>query len=73
MADYHDPTDPAHMTPEDRLAEVADILATGVLRLRSRSALAGQAAPFPGPETSVESEQTGLDDCGKTSPHGPRG
>jgi len=73
MAIANDPTNPANMTPEERLAEVADILATGVLRLRSRSALAGQAAPFPGHETSVESEQTGLDDCGKTSPHGPRG
>ena len=29
-----DPTDPANMTPEERLTEVATILAAGVLRLR---------------------------------------
>jgi type III restriction enzyme len=29
MAFINDPTDPAHMTPAERLAEVADILATG--------------------------------------------
>ena len=34
MAFANDPTDPANMTPEERVAEVAAILADGVLRLR---------------------------------------
>jgi len=34
MSLRHDPTDPEDMSPEDRLAEVAAILAEGVLRLR---------------------------------------
>jgi hypothetical protein len=33
MAVRHDPTDPAHLTPEQRLNELAAILATGVRRL----------------------------------------
>ena len=73
MAFANDPTDPANMTPEERLAEVAAIFAEGVLRLR------GQAA-VPGPKTavihrveSVESAADGLDECAETSPHGQRG
>lgn len=39
-----DPTDPATLTPEQRLAEVCAILAAGILRLRRRCAL---SAPLP--------------------------
>ena len=35
MAVPSDPTDPSHLTPDQRLAEVAAILATGVRRLLS--------------------------------------
>lgn len=31
-----DPTDPADMSPEDRMDEVASILARGILRLHGR-------------------------------------
>jgi hypothetical protein len=33
MAVCHDPTDPSHLTPEQRLDEVAQILAAGARRL----------------------------------------
>jgi hypothetical protein len=35
MAVRSDPTDPAHLTPDQRLDEVAQLLATGVQRLLS--------------------------------------
>lgn len=38
-----DPTDPACMLPDERLAEVAGILAEGVLRLRRRAAASGNS------------------------------
>ena len=41
MAVRHDPTDPTYLTPDQRLDEVAHILATGVRRLLS----VGQCAP----------------------------
>ncbi len=39
MAVPTDPTDPANMSSDDRLAEVAAILAEGVRRLRRRAAI----------------------------------
>ena len=45
MAFFNDPTDPTHMTPDQRLVEVAAILAAGVLRLRNRQALADTVNP----------------------------
>jgi hypothetical protein len=33
MAVRHDPTDPAHLTPDQRLDELAALLAAGVRRL----------------------------------------
>jgi hypothetical protein len=33
MAVRHDPTDPSHLTPEQRLDELATLLATGMRRL----------------------------------------
>jgi hypothetical protein len=46
--DSFDPTDPDLLTPEQRLAEIAAILAAGVLRLRHRSAIpTPQSSPLP--------------------------
>ena len=45
MAFCIDPTDPANMTPEERLTEIAAIRAEGVLRLRRRQA--GSAPTHP--------------------------
>ena len=46
MAIANDSTHPANMTPEERLAEVAAILAEGVLRLRRRSAVPASIQPI---------------------------
>jgi len=43
--------DPSYLTPDERLSEVASILAAGVLRLRARSALPGDD---PAPEILPE-------------------
>ena len=40
MAFAHDPTNPANMSPEERVAEIAAILAEGELRLRAQAAVA---------------------------------
>jgi hypothetical protein len=45
MAVPSDPTDPAHLTPDRRLDEVAMILATGVRRLLSVRATPVQESP----------------------------
>ena len=53
--------DPGRMSPEERLAEVAAILARGVLRLHTRAATGG--------EKSVDSGQKTLDSGRETSSH----
>ena len=53
--------DPARMSPDERLAEAAGILAQGVLRLHGRAAAA--------PEESAELPQKPLDSRRGTSPH----
>ena len=63
MSTRHDPTDPVHMAPEQRLAEVAAILARGVLRLRNRSALPATAAPADPSQNSFKSGEIGLELC----------
>ena len=71
MAIVNDPTDPANMTPEERVAEVAAILAEGVLRLRRRAAVpAGNVSAVENP---LESGEKGLEHVAETSPHGHRG
>ena len=70
MASFNDPTDPRNMTPEERLAEVAAILAAGVLRLHRRAAI--PATP-DAPINSEDSAQKGLDSRGETRLSGPRG
>jgi len=55
--------DPSYLTPDERLSEVASILAAGVLRLRARSALPGDD---PAPEILPESWPTCLEVPAKT-------
>lgn len=70
MTFVNDPTDPANMPPEERIAEVAAILAEGVMRLRRRIAMPADVSPAG---NLLESGQDGLDDCAETSPHAHRG
>ena len=42
----YDPTDPSHLSPDQRLDEVAQILATGVHRLLSLRARPPQESPL---------------------------
>jgi hypothetical protein len=68
-----DPNDPDLMTPEERLAEVGLLLATGYLR--HRAARVAQSAPAPptepaeGPPTSGRSPENDLDAPGDQSVH----
>jgi len=73
MAFANDPTDPANMTPEERVAEVAAILAEGVLRLRRRAAVPAVPDDVPPVKNPLECGQNGLDDCVGTRLHGHRG
>ena len=50
--------DPSFLTPDERLSEVASILAAAVLRLRVRAALPGDE---PGPENPPDSWPTCLE------------
>jgi hypothetical protein len=47
--------DPAAMTADERLREVAAILAAGIPRLRSRAALPADPTEHSGPENPPES------------------
>lgn len=49
--------DPTRLSPDERLREVADILAAGVLRLRQRSALSPENAQI----NLAESSPAGLE------------
>ncbi len=53
--------DPAAMTANDRLRQVASILASGILRLRSRAALPDDPAQHSGPKNLPESGQDRLE------------
>jgi hypothetical protein len=70
MAFVNDPTDPANMTPEERVAEVSAILAEGVLRLRRRAAVSHDV---PAVKIPLESGQKGLEESAETRLHGHRG
>jgi hypothetical protein len=48
-------------TDTDRLREIADLLAAGVLRLRCRAALSSQQASTPAPENLPENSLNGLE------------
>jgi hypothetical protein len=56
--------DPAFMTSEERLREVASIFAAGLLRLRARAALPTDPGQIPEPENLSKSGQ----DCLEVSP-----
>ncbi len=66
--DVHDPTDPAAFRPEQRLSEVAAIVARGVLRLRDH-----RRANIPGSEKPPESAKTSLELSGQSRPDGQSG
>ena len=73
MAIRIDPTDPANMTPAERLAEVAAIFAEGVLRLRRRAAGLTPKLTVIHPVESTESAANGLEVPSETRLHGQRG
>ena len=73
MAFVNDPSDPANMTPEERLAEVAAILGEGVLRLSRRAATPAAAGDVSAYQPPSESGPNGLDECAETRLHGHRG
>ncbi len=64
----NDPTDPTHIPPEERLIEVAAILAAGVLRLHRRAAL---PVP-PDAEIPLDSGRNCLERPVQPSPDGQR-
>jgi hypothetical protein len=53
--------DPFFLTPDERLAEVASILAAGVLRLHARAALPDDAGSQSAPENLTESVSSCLE------------
>ena len=66
MAVPFDPTDPSYLTPDQRLDELAAILAAGVRRAR-------ELRPVSLPQIPAESTGNGLDPCGEQSVYAPRG
>jgi hypothetical protein len=61
-----DPSEPIHLTPEQRVEEIGQILASAVLRLRHRNAL---ASPSPDPDPAENSLQNSLDDAPRITAH----
>ena len=58
--------DPAAMTVDERLREVAAILAAGILRLRSRAALPADPGQRPGEKNLPEFDQDCLEVSAET-------
>ena len=58
--------DPDLLTPDQRLAEVASILAAGLLRLHTRAALSDNATDSSNAEKPAESGSPGLEVSDKT-------
>ena len=58
--------DPAHLTPDQRLAEVASILAVGVLRLHMRAAIPEDDEQLPALGNLGKSDSPGLEVPGET-------
>lgn len=56
--------DPAYMTPDERLREVASIFAAGLLRLRARVALPTE----PGQDSDAKNLPKSSQDCLEVSP-----
>ena len=55
------PDDPMSLTPEERLRELAGILAAAVLRVRSRPASPADLGQHPGRKNLAESGADGLE------------
>ena len=70
MADRTDPTDPAEMTAQERLVELAALLGEGVRRLRARAA---PRPPHLPTHSASDSCPDGLDERAETRLHGQRG
>ncbi len=64
----NDRTDPAYMSPEERVSELAAILAAGILRLHRRAAI----PVSPNPQILSDSERNCLDLPVDLSPDGQR-
>jgi hypothetical protein len=73
MACINDPTDPAHMSPEERLNEVASILSQGILRLHQKAALSATWDQDSLAKTLLETGPDRLDESATSCPYGPRG
>ncbi len=69
--DLFDPTDLAHMTPPQRLREVAAVLAAGVLRIREQRRKRAVASPRFSDVS--ESGEIRLELSRRSSPDGQRG
>ncbi len=69
--DLFDPTDFAHMTPQNRLGEVAAVLAAGVLRMREQPRRRAIASPQL--SDFSESGETRLELYGRNGPDAQRG
>ena len=53
--------DPSSLTPNQRRAAVANILAAGILRLQTRAALSDETRELPGPEKPEDSATPSLE------------
>ncbi len=67
MNSRNDPTNPANMSAEERVAEIATILAAGVLRLRRQAAVPAAISP---PSLLSDSGRNSLEECGEESLNG---
>ena len=66
MAVPFDPTDPSYLTPDQRLDELAALLAAGVRRAR-------ELRPVSLPQIPADSARDGLDPSCEQSVYAPRG
>lgn len=53
--------DPSSLTPDQRRAAVANILAAGILRLQTRAALSVETSELPSPEKPEDSATPSLE------------
>ena len=53
--------DPSSLTPDQRRAAVANILAAGILRLQTRAALSDETSDLPGPKKPEDSAAPSLE------------
>ncbi len=53
--------DPSSLTPDQRRAAVANILAAGILRLQTMAALSDETSGLPGPEKPENSATPSLE------------